>query len=580
MNLFSRKRPSESNEAPAAAPGVAPALPSSAAQDVGSVSSHIDAEFPDVQAGQDEVDANPVQSNPDDDLIAAAFSDDPPPVQGDVDIVDVDTVDEAAPADAFETGPPRALFPGSFLGGEYEIKEVLLRGHFNFYLADASDYGSHDWKLVGERLAMGEEAYDGPDDAFFPPASRFMQEDREYAVWDFQNLKPLDEWKAHPNDETYFHVLGSLARGFVALEAASLQPDLPREALFLDASGRLKAFTFFDAVSEAGQGMTAMQQLAALSSRFAKTNLAAGATLRLDDEFGALPFSEEVKRFARALADGEFASVGDVAAALEGMTPFTKTNAALLTDVGMERELNEDCGLLWKSSRAGHSRNFELELLAVSDGMGGHEGGEVASDLTLFSLEAALVKRIGLDFADNAVVMEALGEVLVEVNATVVGLTENPPYASMRNKPGATLVCALRVGSRVFVGNVGDSRAYRWNERTGLERLTKDHSYVQDLVDNGAITDDEAWGHPDGSIITSHIGMMRGMKRDVFLRLLSAGDRLVLVSDGVVDTLRDSEIEQIIAANADPHQLSVALVNAANDAGGFDNITVATLICE
>ncbi|RYG54038.1 serine/threonine-protein phosphatase, partial [bacterium] len=177
-------------------------------------------------------------------------------------------------------------------------------------------------------------------------------------------------------------------------------------------------------------------------------------------------------------------------------------------------------------------------------------------------------------------VLKAMGEILTEVNAAVVGLTENPPYASMRNKPGATLVCALRVGSRVFIGNVGDSRAYRWNDKSGLERLTKDHSYVQDLVDKGAITDDEAWGHPDSSVITSHIGMMRGMKKDVFLRLLGAGDRLVLVSDGVVDTLRDIEIEQHIADHSDVNELCVALVNASNDAGGIDNITVAALICE
>jgi protein phosphatase len=269
-----------------------------------------------------------------------------------------------------------------------------------------------------------------------------------------------------------------------------------------------------------------------------------------------------------------------VVAALEGFAPVRKTQAALLSDVGMERELNEDCGLVWKSSRAGHARNYELELLAVADGMGGHEGGEVASDLTLASLEAAVAKRQGLDWYDNSAVLAALGEILVEVNDAVVRLTENPPYASMRAKPGSTLVCALRVGSRAFLGNIGDSRAYRWNASQGLERLTRDHSYVQDLVESGAISEEQAWGHPDGSVITSHVGMMRGLKRDVFLRLLAPGDKLVLVSDGVVDTLRDPEIEAIIAAESDVSQLCASLVNAANDAGGFDNITVAALLCE
>jgi protein phosphatase len=446
-----------------------------------------------------------------------------------------------------------------------------------------------------------------------------VQDEREYAVWDWQNLKSLDDWQAQPNDETYLHVIGAVARGLLALENAGLKADFARESLQFDASGELKSFGFFDVgverkagltppsnLSDADEnsaveidsndatsprleegvspaastsGMTAIHQLSALSSRFAKTNLAAGATLRLDDEFGALPFSQEVKSLARALSDGAFSSASEVVTALSRFAPVAKTEVALLTDVGMERELNEDCGLTYRTSRAGHARNVELEVLAVADGMGGHEGGEVASDVTLSALETAIFRRQSLDFADNAAVLSALNEILGEVNDAVVRLTENPPYAAMRAKPGSTLVCALRLGSRLFLGNVGDSRAYRWNADPGLQRLTKDHSYVQDLLDSGSITEEQAWGHPDGSVITSHIGMMRGLKRDVSLRLIRPGDRVILVSDGVVDTLRDGEIETIVASHGEAAGLCAALVNAANDAGGFDNITVAALIC-
>ncbi|MBW3636107.1 MAG: protein phosphatase 2C domain-containing protein [Armatimonadetes bacterium] len=502
--------------------------------------------------------------------------------------------------------PPRALPAGSFLKGEYEIKEVVSRGFINYYLADAGDYGAHDFKLVAQRNAPPIFIEDGPDAPFFPPATRFLQDENEFAIWDWQNLKSLDDWSAHPNDEIYLGVVGEVARGLFALENAGLAPDLARESLFFDAAGQLKCFGFFDAgfldAIEAGltpspnsdavaanEGLeeavipasptSAIHQLSALSSRFAKTQLAAGATLRLDDEFGALPFSEEVKTFARSLNEGEFRSAGEVVAALEGFAPVGKTQSDLLCDVGMERELNEDCGLIWKMMHAGHERNFAVEVLAVADGMGGHEGGEVASDLTLSSLQNLLLARQNLDWNDNALILKALDEILSEVNQSVVRLTENPPYASMRNKPGSTLVCALRVGSRAFIGNVGDSRAYRWNQKSGLERLTRDHSYVQDLLDAGSISEDEAWGHPDGSVITSHIGMMRGMKKDVLLRLLSRGDKLVLVSDGVVDTLRDAQIGEIIAAHDEVSGLCAALVNAANEAGGIDNITVAALFC-
>ena len=476
--------------------------------------------------------------------------------------------------------PPRALFPGSFLGGEYEIKEVISRGPSNFYLADAGDYGAHDFKIVAQRRLPLQVVESQPDAPFYAPATRFVDEENEFAVWDFGVLKSLEEWSAPPNDETYASVMLEVARGFLALEAAGLKADLPPGCLFFDDEGKLRYFGFFDASDETATGMTAIQQLSALSSRFAKNNLAARATLRLDDEFGALPFSDEVKAFARALNNGDFSSAAQVVAHLEGFALPGKTDSALQTDVGMERELNEDCGLIFKVSRAGHARNSEIEVLAVADGMGGHEGGEVASDVTLSALQHAIGKRQNLDFSDNGAVLSAMSEILSEVNDAVIRLTENPPYASMRNKPGATLVCALRLGSRLFVGNVGDSRAYKWNENSGLQRLTKDHSYVQDLLDSGSLTEEEAWGHPDGSVITSHIGLLRGFKKDVFLRLLARGDRVVLVSDGVVDTLRDAQIEAIIAAQGEPENLCAALVQAANGAGGFDNITVAALICK
>ena len=324
--------------------------------------------------------------------------------------------------------------------------------------------------------------------------------------------------------------------------------------------------------------MSALEQLSALSSRLAKSNLARSATLKLDDEFSALPLTDETKTFAKRLASGEFATIGDAANWLQ-IAPVGGSEIALISDVGMEREVNEDCGLTMRLSRAGHAQNFEVEVVAVADGMGGHEGGEVASELALTTLQNELL-GLSINWNDNAAVIGAVGELCERVNAAVVSMNENPPYAAMRAKPGATLVWGLRLGSRFFIGNVGDSRAYRWNATQGLQRLTKDHSYVQDLIDSGRLKEEEAWGHPDSSVITSHIGMARGMARDVYLHLVKPGDRLFLVSDGVVDMLRDEAISEIVAVQSEPRALCGALVEAANDAGGADNITVAALFCE
>jgi protein phosphatase len=113
----------------------------------------------------------------------------------------------------------------------------------------------------------------------------------------------------------------------------------------------------------------------------------------------------------------------------------------------------------------------------------------------------------------------------------------------------------------------------------GLQRISKDHSYVQTLIDAGSLTEEEAWDHPEGSIITAHIGDPKGKTRDVFLRLLRPGDKLLLVSDGVVDMLRDREIAPFLQGN-DPASICRELVDASNERGGADNITVVCVICE
>lgn len=473
--------------------------------------------------------------------------------------------------------PLRPLAAGAFLNGEVEIREVLIRGAVNFYLGEAGDWGSSSPRLVGER-AVPAATVSAPEAALFPAAERFTQGDREYAVWPLEAIRPFTDWRAAANDETYLHTIGPLAAGLASLESAGAKPVLDPESLFINEVGQVIYYGFFNPASEENPA-TGVDQLAALSDLIMKTSLARGATLRLDDPLASLALSVEVKSFARALHNGEFSSAAAAAEALSGFLPVSRTDSALLTDVGMERELNEDCGLLLKLSLAGHTRNAEMELLAVADGMGGHEGGEVASDLALKALQNSVISRLTVDWNDNAAARAAWRDVLQEVNAAVVRMNEDPPYASLRNKPGATLVCALRLGSRLIIGNVGDSRAYRWNPESGLERLTKDHSYVQELIDAGRLDEEDAWGHPDSSVITSHIGLPRGGQQDVFLRLLRPNDKLFLVSDGVVDMLRDAEIEAIAAEAPDARSLCIALVTAANAAGGIDNITVAGMFC-
>ncbi|BCM93205.1 protein phosphatase PhpP [Abditibacteriota bacterium] len=481
------------------------------------------------------------------------------------------------PAVMEEVRVVKPLFVGSFLNGELEVVEVLEHGPINFYRANAGGWGENDWKWVWERASVSNEPIKTPGASFFVPATRFVGDEREYAVYDWDERDPFSEWRAPANDDTFLEMIAPLARALEALESAGLKARIEPDSLWFQ-EGELGFYGFGD-FAVAGES-DALKELATLSSTVAKAHLAPRATLRLDDVWASLPFSVELKEWAHQLEGGTLVSMGEAIQGLDRFAAPSRTQIEVQTDVGLERDHNEDGVLSLSLKRASQNGAVLLELLAVADGMGGHEAGEEASQCALDALQDGLLARQDANWNDNGVAL-LLGHELVEaVNAAVIAQNEAPPFASMRQKPGTTLVFALRLGRRLVVGNVGDSRLYRWSQSRGLELLTKDHSYVQDLLDAGKITPDEAWGHPDSSIITSHIGMPRGMQSDVTLRLLSSGERIFCVSDGVVDTLRDPQIEEVVASTSNAAELCSRLVDAANEAGGIDNISVAALFCE
>lgn len=506
-------------------------------------------------------------------------------------IAPLETVEEPpALPEAPHTEPPRPLVPGAFLRFEYEIKTVLVRGLTNLYLAEGGDFGLTTPKLIAERAATSDSAPNSEGEEavtplyssrLFPPREAFAQDEREYLIFDYIESEALQDHREPTNDERYCQLLGDLVVGLRELEERGLQAELDRELLRVGADGGLYYFGFLDVrpdvVDEevAHEVLDPLAQLREMNSFLLRHTFAQSSTLRLDDEVASLALSEEVKALARGIGEGAFETLAEIDELLArfNATLGPTVTAALLSDVGQQRELNEDAGLVVRLERAAHLGTYTIDLYAVADGMGGHEGGEVASHLTLNALQRAIADQPKLNWDDNLAVRGFLMEVIDRVNRAVVTMNEAPPYSGMRAKPGSTLVFAVRVGARVFVGNVGDSRAYKWREGQGLERITKDHSYVQSLVDSGDLAEEDAWDHPDGSIITAHIGEPRLRTRDLFLRLLTPGDKLLLVSDGVVDMLRDRDIEPHLHAAA-PAAVCRGLVDAANEAGGMDNITV------
>jgi len=474
----------------------------------------------------------------------------------------------------------RPLAPGAFLAGRFEVLEVLSRGTLNLYLAATGSYLEPLQAMLLERADSGAGAPPDMQARLFPTTDHFVQDEREYLTFPWTETSSLADYRAPLRDEPCLAAIAALAEGLLETEERGLTLQAEPELLRFGADGSLCYYGFLDgqpAPSEIATNLAPpRRQLAELTSYLLWQVYGSAATIRLDDALASLPLTEELKELARSI-DGDTASLAEIAAQAEALltAPAYPLDVAMLTDTGLQRELNEDAALVLHQQRAGHQQELDFDLWAVSDGMGGHAGGEVASKATLTALRHAVLELEPPE--DNAGLRSALLAVMDRVNAAVLEVTGGSKVRNDRSRPGATLVFGLRLGQRVFFGNVGDSRAYKWTTRDGLRRITRDHSHVQNLIDRGVLAEEDAWQHPEGSIITAHIGLPGLRQRDVFARLCSRGDRLLFVSDGVVDMLRDSEIAAI-AAEGDAASVCRALVDAANNAGGADNITVICVV--
>jgi PPM family protein phosphatase len=230
------------------------------------------------------------------------------------------------------------------------------------------------------------------------------------------------------------------------------------------------------------------------------------------------------------------------------------------SDIGQRRTSNEDALLLRET------------VFAVADGMGGHLAGEVASAAALEPIAAL----DGTLFSSASQAAEALTAAVTEANAHVVALaSDNPQFRGM----GTTLTAILIEGIRIHVAHVGDSRAYLLRNNQ-LSRLTIDHTLVQQLIDDGQITEEEAAQHPQRSVITRAIGISPAVDVDTLSFTLAADDMVLLCSDGLTGVVDDNTIVRILTRAETPTHAIDQLIAKANDNGGPDNVTVLLLTYE
>ena len=244
----------------------------------------------------------------------------------------------------------------------------------------------------------------------------------------------------------------------------------------------------------------------------------------------------------------------------------------MLTDVGQVRPVDEDSILAADLSFGVNSESSKFLLLAVADGMGGHAKGEEASKIALNAIARAVIP----DLLNNTSFTKILEKGIQNANQDILDYTAKNPEASGM---GTTSVCAVVKDNQIHLANVGDSRAYRVSDDE-ICRVTKDHSYVQALIDEGDITEEQAREHPRKNEITRAVGIMPSIEVDTMKLTLDSDESLLLCCDGVIAHLSDDDIHKIIRDSPDPQTACQEIVDMANERGGSDNISLIILSSE
>ncbi len=228
-----------------------------------------------------------------------------------------------------------------------------------------------------------------------------------------------------------------------------------------------------------------------------------------------------------------------------------------ITDTGILREMNQDYCFA-SDTPVGNLPN----LYIVADGMGGHKAGDYASRYTTQRVVASVMRNPGEE------PVPILKEAITKANHLLI---EEAKADVSKQGMGTTLVAATIIGSKMYVANIGDSRLYIVGNE--IHQVTRDHSYVEEMVRLGKVAASQARVHPDKNIITRAIGADSDVEADFFEVELSAGERILLCTDGLTNMVEDSVIRDVVSSGHPIEEQVGRLVELANLGGGKDNIT-------
>ena len=234
------------------------------------------------------------------------------------------------------------------------------------------------------------------------------------------------------------------------------------------------------------------------------------------------------------------------------------------SDIGKVREINQDSFYISDSLD-------QVQLYMLADGMGGYNGGEIASKLAIQSAKSYIENNFKEIEKDRESIIQLVGSSMEYANMVVYEKSkENKDLEGM----GTTLEICLIYNNKVYIGHVGDSRIYRIRKEF-MRKLTQDHSYVQKLVKDGTITKEEAMHHPQKNMLMKALGCNAFVEPDVMVKGFLKEDILIMCSDGLTNLVSQEEIFK--EAKKDIEQAPKELVEKANNNGGYDNITVVII---
>lgn len=235
------------------------------------------------------------------------------------------------------------------------------------------------------------------------------------------------------------------------------------------------------------------------------------------------------------------------------------------TDIGRERKLNED---YYYASKP----DDKIKLFILADGMGGYNGGEVASKMAVEKAKTYIEKNFSKNKESKEKIEQLLKDAIKYANEEV--------YKKSISKKdlqgmGTTLDICLIYNSKIFIAHIGDSRVYRIR-KDFIRKITRDDSYVQTLIEDGKITKEEAFNHPKKNMITKALGCTPEVEPEIYTKTFIKNDIILMTSDGLTNMVKEEEIKNII--KNDQENSAESLVQKANENGGYDNITVVIIM--